>query len=244
MSIDNEAATAVATHVYGNPCDVRALFDFARSNNLRLIFDAAHAFGVEVDKRSVLSFGDASAISFHATKLFHTIEGGAVITQDDELAAKVACLRNFGLADQRSRYSFGINAKMNELEAAMGLCVLDDIDFILDRRRAQWKIYVDELASHVQLQRWSENVQNNGAYAPVIFETEEKTLSIHRSLLAQGVQSRRYFYPSLCSSSVIDDFTGCSNSISISERVLCLPIFPALQESEQELIISVVRAHL
>ncbi|MBE0421182.1 DegT/DnrJ/EryC1/StrS family aminotransferase [Pseudoalteromonas nigrifaciens] len=133
-NITPETSAIVPVHVFGNPCNVEKIQEIAQKHNLKVIYDAAHAFGTEYKGQSVLNYGDISTLSFHATKLFHTIEGGAVITNDDELAQKIRLLMNFGIVSPVKVNSLGTNAKMNEFEAAMGLCVLDEIDLVKSER--------------------------------------------------------------------------------------------------------------
>src|SRR5699024_3095839 len=151
-----QTSAIVPVHVFGNPCEVEAIQAIADKHDLKVIYDAAHAFASLYKGQSVLNFGDISTLSFHATKLFHTIEGGAVITNDDELAKKIRLLINFGITGPTTIERVGTNAKMNEFEAAMGLCVLDEIESIKAGRQQVWEIYQKELHSKVDFQQWSE----------------------------------------------------------------------------------------
>ena len=147
-----------------------------------MIYDAAHAFGSQYKGQSVLNYGDISTLSFHATKLFHTIEGGAVITNDNELAKKIRLLINFGITGPTSIESIGINAKMNEFEAAMGLCVLDEIETINEGRKQVWQKYYASLQDKVVFQQWNKHSFNNNAYAPVLFKSEAELLVVEAKL--------------------------------------------------------------
>ncbi|KAA0924182.1 DegT/DnrJ/EryC1/StrS family aminotransferase [Psychrobacter sp. ANT_H56B] len=239
--ITPNTSAIVPVHVFGNPCDVEAIQAIADKHKLKVIYDAAHAFGSEYKGQSVLNFGDISTLSFHSTKLFHTIEGGAVITNDDELAKKVRLMINFGISGPTSIDSVGTNAKMNEFEAAMGLCVLDEINTIRQQRKDIWQVYTNGLASIVELQQWNEHGKNNCAYAPVVFENEEQLLKIEAKLKESDILPRRYFYPSLDTLSYLDSKQICNNSRDIASRILCLPIYPTLEKENIKRILNIIK---
>ena len=239
--INPNTSAIVPVHVFGNPCDVEAIQAIADKHKLKVIYDAAHAFGSEYKDQSVLNFGDISTLSFHSTKLFHTIEGGAVITNDDELAKKVRLMINFGISSPTAIESVGTNAKMNEFEAAMGLCVLDEIDTIRKRREDIWQVYTNELSSIVEMQQWNEDGKNNCAYAPVLFESEEQLLKIEAKLKENDILPRRYFYPSLDTLSYLDSKQICNNSRDIASRILCLPIYPTLEKENIKRILKIIK---
>ena len=239
--ITPKTSAIVPVHVFGNPCDVEAIQSIADKHKLKVIYDAAHAFGSEYKDQSVLNFGDVSTLSFHSTKLFHTIEGGAVITNDDELAKKVRLMINFGISGPTSIESLGTNAKMNEFEAAMGLCVLDEIDTIRQRREDIWQVYTSELSNIVEQQQWNEHGKNNCAYAPVLSESEEQLLKIEAKLKEKDILPRRYFYPSLDTLSYLGSKQVCNNSRDIASRILCLPIYPELSNSNVGNIIQIIK---
>ena len=239
--INPNTSAIVPVHVFGNPCDVEAIQAIADKHKLKVVYDAAHAFGSEYEDQSVLNFGDISTLSFHSTKLFHTIEGGAVITNDDELAKKVRLMINFGISSPTSIESVGTNAKMNEFEAAMGLCVLDDVDTIRQRREDIWQVYTNELSNIVELQQWNKHGKNNCAYAPVLFENEDQLLKIEDKLKENDILPRRYFYPSLDTLSYLNSKQICNNSRDIASRILCLPIYPELSNSNVGNIIQIIK---
>lgn len=239
--INPNTSAIVPVHVFGNPCDVEAIQAIADKHKLKVVYDAAHAFGSEYEDQSVLNFGDISTLSFHSTKLFHTIEGGAVITNDDELAKKVRLMINFGISSPTSIESVGTNAKMNEFEAAMGLCVLDDVDTIRQRREDIWQVYTNELSNIVELQQWNKHGKNNCAYAPVLFENEDQLLKIEDKLKENDILPRRYFYPSLDTLSYLNSKQICNNSRDIASRILCLPIYPDLSNSNVGNIIQIIK---
>ncbi len=235
--INANTSAIVPVHVFGNPCDVEAIQAIANKHNLKLIYDAAHAFGSQYKDENVLNYGDISTLSFHATKLFHTIEGGAVITQSDELAHKIRLLINFGITGPTTIESVGTNAKMNEFEAAMGLCVLDEIETIKAGRKQVWETYQHALHSTLQLQQWNKHSDNNHAYAPVVFKSEEALLKAEANLKNNGIMPRRYFYPSLDTLDYLQAHQVCEHSRDLSKRILCLPIYPGLGKDVQEKII-------
>jgi len=241
--ITSNTSAIVPVHVFGNPCDVEAIQAIADKHKLKVVYDAAHAFGSEYKDQSVLSFGHISTLSFHSTKLFHTIEGGAVITNDDELAKKVRLMINFGISGPTSIDSVGTNAKMNEFEAAMGLCVLDEIDFIRQRREDIWQVYTNKLSSIVEMQQWNAHGKNNCAYAPVLFESEEQLLKIEAKFKENDILPRRYFYPSLDTLSYLDTKQVCNNSRDIASRILCLPIYPTLKLDDVQKIVTILESN-
>lgn len=225
----------LVTHVYGYPCDVDSIDEIAKKYNLKVIYDAAHAFGTSVNGRSLLSYGDISTCSFHATKLFHTGEGGCLVTRDPELARQMFLYRQFGHINDEY-YSMGINAKNSELHAAMGLCNLNHISDIMAKRKTQWLFYKDRLRdSDYQTLTIDESVDYNYAYFPLVFPSEEDLLNALKTLKEKDVMPRRYFYPSLNTLSYVNP-QSCPVSESIAKRVICLPLFYDLSEKDQEMI--------
>lgn len=235
--ITPNTSAIVPVHVFGNPCEVEKIQEIALKHNLRVVYDAAHAFGSQYKSQSVLNYGDISTLSFHATKLFHTIEGGAVITNDDELAKKIRLLINFGITSPTTVESVGTNAKMNEFEAAMGLCILDEIEAVKMGRKNVWQKYQAELpVEKLAFQYWNEHSQNNHAYAPVLFNSEDELLKVEIKLKENGILPRRYFYPSLDTLEYLNSNKVCINSRNIASRILCLPIYPGLKEVQNKII--------
>jgi dTDP-4-amino-4,6-dideoxygalactose transaminase len=235
LLITDKTSAIVPVHVFGNPCEVEQIQKIADKHKLKVIYDAAHAFGSEYKGESVLNHGDISTLSFHSTKLFHTIEGGAVITNDDDLAKKIRSQINFGISGQAKIDYIGTNAKMNEFEAAMGLCVLDDIENIKEQRANIWKKYKTNLQGLVDFQKWNEHSHNNYAYAPILFKSEDILLKVEAALKVKNIIPRRYFYPSLDTLNYLNNNQVCEASRDIARRILCLPIYPGL--TEQDLII-------
>jgi len=234
----------VPVHVFGNGCEVEEIEKIAKENNLKVIYDAAHAFGVQYKGQSILNYGDISTLSFHATKLFHTIEGGALIINDDELVEKARYLINFGIENQESIPELGTNAKMNEFEAAMGLCLLDEMGVVLEKRKEVFERYKKELSSVAQFQEQSINSTQNYSYFPIILENEEETLRIQQTLNEKQIFPRRYFKPSLDALSYIEPKQYAPVSRDISSRVLALPIFPELSEKGQAIITQTIKCVL
>jgi len=243
-SITKNTSAIVPVHVFGNGCEVEKVDQIAKENNLKLIYDASHAFNVKYKDQSILNYGDISTLSFHATKLFHTIEGGALIINDDNLAQKARYLINFGIESPESIPSLGTNAKMNEFEAAMGLCVLDEIENIINKREIIYNAYKKELSDIVQFQQQNEDSTLNYSYFPIILKDEEQTLKIQKALNDENIFPRRYFYPSLDTLIYIEPKQFMPISRDISSRILCLPLFSKLTINEQKRILIIIRENL
>jgi len=241
--ITEKTSAIVPVHVFGNPCEIEAIQNIADKHSLKVVYDAAHAFGSGYKGQSVLNYGDASTLSFHATKLFHTIEGGAVITSNDELARSIRQMVNFGMTSSTKIESVGTNAKMNEFEAAMGLCVLDEIENIKNGRQRIWQIYKRGLEGVVDFQKWNEFGRNNYAYAPVLFQFEADLLEVEAKLKKGGVLPRRYFYPSLDTLSYLNEKGACEVSRSIASRILCIPIYPSLEKDQIKKIVRIISGY-
>jgi dTDP-4-amino-4,6-dideoxygalactose transaminase len=235
----------LATHVFGNPCAIDEIETIAKENNLLVIYDAAHCFGTTYKNKSVMSFGDVSSISFHATKLFHTTEGGALICQSDELAKQFSLKRNFGHNGFDVFDGVGINGKNSEFHAAMGLCNLEHIDEIVSDRKAIHSFYDKHLAGlPLKKQKIQENTTvYNCSYYPVLFENEETLLKVKSALEQEQIFSRRYFYPSLNTLSFTQG-ECCPNSEYIAERILCLPVFFQIGEETISRIANIIRTTL
>ena len=235
-AITPRTTAILPTHVYGIPCDVERIQTIARKHGLKVIYDAAHAFGVNYGGRSLAAYGDAATLSFHATKLFHTVEGGAVVTEDDEVAHRISYMRNFGHNGQEAFWGLGINGKNSEFHAAMGLCNLRHLPRIL-QARAQVCAWYDELLAGTLLTRplLPEGTEYNYAYYPVLFPSEEALLRARDALNARQIFPRRYFYPSLQSLPYLDA-RDMPISEDISARVLCLPLYPELTHEEVSMI--------
>lgn len=234
----------MATHVFGIPCDVEKIEIIAKKYNLKVIYDGAHVFGVNYKGKSILEYGDISTLSFHATKVFHTVEGGGIVCNgSDQLKEKVSLLRNYGFKDQEYLY-VGINAKNSEFHAAMGLCNLKYIEENIMRRKKIFELYTNKLSEYVRTIRIPEDVEYNYAYYPVIFEDEETLLKVEQKLLKNNIYSRRYFYPSLNRLPYISLKNACPISEDISSRILCLPLYSELDLVTAENICEILNSCL
>lgn len=237
-AITDQTEAILATHCFGNPCDVEAIKRIADKYGLKVIYDAAHCFGTQYKGESIFKWGDISTTSFHATKLFHTIEGGAIFTEDPELLKKMAWSRNFGHNGPEDFHGVGINGKNSEFHAAMGLCNLKYVSQILKSRAEQAKFYLGFLKNKsIHLQKISNAVDFNYAYFPVVFENQEITLKVKAVLENSGIYPRRYFYPSLSTLNYLSNSNSTPISDNISSRILCLPMYFGLSEEEQKFII-------
>lgn len=217
----------VPVHVFGNACDVEAIDELGRRHGLKVVYDASHAFGVTYKGESLLKHGDAATLSFHATKLFHTVEGGAIVFKRKEDLERARQMINFGITGPETIEEIGINAKMNEFQAAMGLCVLDEIGQNLKSRRDVWRSYQEALAGRVAFQRQQPHTDQNYAYAPIVLASEQALKSMMDNLHAKGVVPRRYFYPSLERVRFYEQ-KRCPISSDIARRILCLPMYSGL----------------
>ena len=229
--ITKNTSAIVPVHVFGNGCEVEKIDAIANKNNLKVIYDAAHAFGVKYKGESILNYGDISTLSFHATKLFHSIEGGALVINDDSLVKKARYLINFGIKNAESIPELGTNAKMNEFEAAMGLCVLDDMQDLNVKRKTVYEFYKKELEGIVKFQEQNKDSTQNYSYFPIILENEEQLSQVEKSLHEKEIYPRRYFYPSLDTLTYINPKQFCEVSRDISKKILCLPMYAELNAS-------------
>jgi dTDP-4-amino-4,6-dideoxygalactose transaminase len=235
--ITSDTSAILATHVFGNPCDARAIGEIARCHKLKLIFDGAHAFGTRHKGESVFNFGDIATASFHATKLFHTVEGGAVVTGNENLLEEMAWLRNFGHHGPEEFRAVGINGKNSEFHAAMGLANLNHISEIIYQRRELCGVYDESLDGlHFRKQKMAADTEYNYAYYPVVFESETQVLKAMANLNANNIYPRRYFWPSLNTISYTRGKYTAEISEDISRRILCLPLYHGLKTSEVRMI--------
>ncbi|WP_396151065.1 DegT/DnrJ/EryC1/StrS family aminotransferase [Flavobacterium sp.] len=239
-AITPKTTAILATHVFGNPCHVEAIENIANKHNLAIIYDAAHCFGVTYDGTSIFNFGDVSTCSFHATKIFHTGEGGAMFCNDENLFQKLFYSHNFGHNGPLEFHGLGINAKISELQSAMGLAVFDELEFIFSERKKVVDFYLNNLVfTHISTMKIRENTQWNFSYFPVIFNSEEELLKVQNRLNESNIFPRRYFYPSLNS---IDFVKGAAMPISesIASKILCLPLYVGLEKQDLEKIITII----
>ncbi len=245
--ITDKTCAIVPVHVYGNVCDVEAIEKIAKKYNLRVIYDAAHVFGVKYKGRGIGSFGDASMFSFHATKVFNTIEGGCVTYSDETFAEKLKIQKNFGMAGQESYVEIAGNGKMNEFQAAMGLCNLRHTDEEIEKRKKCAEKYI-ELLSKNGLKVWTEqgNVTHNYAYFPVLFDKDvfgKSRDEVAKQLMEENIFARKYFYPL---TSEFECYTGKFTinptpvAKNAAENILTLPLYADLKEAEIEKICDII----
>jgi dTDP-4-amino-4,6-dideoxygalactose transaminase len=230
----------IATHVYGNPCDVEAIDTIAKKHNIKVIYDAAHAFGVKYKGQSIFNYGDVSTTSFHATKLFHTIEGGAVFTQDPDLLKRMAYMRNFGHDGPEKFNGVGINGKNSEFHAAMGLCNLPYMDALIQKRK-ELTVYYDEKLKGFKAQKpaIAPYTEYNYAYYPLQVTDEALLLRVVKALNEKEIYPRRYFYPALDQL----DYVQPGKLPAVHEaaaRALCLPFYPELSREEVDMICRII----
>ncbi|GAB3700980.1 DegT/DnrJ/EryC1/StrS family aminotransferase [Spirosoma flavus] len=241
--ITENTQAIMATHVYGNACRIDEIQAIADEFNLKVIYDAAHTFGAKYNGKSLLSYGDLSTCSFHATKVFHTVEGGCIVTDDDEMAEKLHFYRSFGHKNDDYR-SIGINAKNSEFHAAMGLCVLPKVPDLIAARKERFGLYDSQLDfSRIKRPTLLPGMDYNYAYYPVVFESEEVLLRVMEALIAQDILPRRYFYPSLNILPFAVEKTGkqpCPISEEAAICVLSLPMYPDLPAEVIDRIATIV----
>lgn len=240
-SITPATSGIVVTHVFGNPCNVEKIEDIAERYGLKVIYDAAHCFGTTFKGSSIFSRGDLSVTSFHATKIFQTVEGGAVFTNNPEMARKIELMRNFGHDGFGKFTGVGINGKNTEIHAAMGLCNLDYIDEVMEVRRKQCDYYTQKLdrLTGIYFQKISRDSHVIPAYYPVLFDDERQLLSVQSALESAGISARRYFNPSL---NKLDYVSPVPVPIAedISCRILCLPLYHTLTSDAQDMILGII----
>lgn len=228
-AITDKTTCILATHVFGNPCNIEAIEAIAAKHNLKVIYDAAHCFGVKYKGKSIFEYGDISTCSFHATKLFHTGEGGAIFCKEKNLYEKVFLSHAFGhLGD--NHIQLGINGKMSELSAAMGLAVLPYMDKIIETRKQKSELYSKNLNDRFNVFSIRENTLWNYSYYPILFNSETELTLTKVKLEENDILARRYFFPSLNNLEYLNAYCSCENSETIASRILCLPLYFELEE--------------
>ncbi len=243
-AITERTQAILAVHVYGYPSDVDAIAEIARKHNLKVVYDAAHAFGCKLNGSSLLNYGDLSTLSFHATKLFHTVEGGAIVAHTPQMADLINKIKSFGhLGDEY--YTLGVNGKNSEFHAAMGLCVLPNVAGIVHRRRLICETYDAELSDlGIVFSSIPENYEYNYAYYPVVFQNEAQLQAVKQALNSNQINPRRYFYPSLNTLPFLQIRQPCPVSEDISPRVMCLPLYDGLEKQDVMRISGLIRGVL
>jgi dTDP-4-amino-4,6-dideoxygalactose transaminase len=240
--ITENTSAILATHVYGYPCAVEKIEALAKKYNLKVIYDAAHAFGVKYNGNSILRYGDISTLSFHATKLFHTVEGGSITSNNPAINETLFHYHAFGHMGD-AYFTFGINGKNSEVHAAMGLCNLPKIkDFVVQRKAIAREYQLQLNSLPVFFPDVPKNVEYNYSYLPVIFRSERELLTVKDHLEVNQVNTRRYFYPSLNNLPYLNSAQTCPISEDISRRVLCLPFYQQLTFQELTHITSLIKA--
>ena len=240
-AITDKTTAILATHVFGNPCNVEAIDHLAKKYNLRVIYDGAHAFGVKYKDRSIFNYGDVSTCSFHATKLFHTGEGGAIFCKNNELNEELFYRHNFGHDGPLKFQGLGINAKMSELQAGMGLAVLPYIEKIITGRERIVKMYDTEI-DFKSLKRFKirEGTKWNNCYYPIILSSEVEVLALEKELNKKKIFPRRYFYPSLNNIPYLKSKKNMEISENVAKKILCLPLYHSLRREQVMDIISII----
>lgn len=241
LAQDQTLDAIVATHVYGNPCDVEGFEALGKEKHVKVIYDAAHTFGVKVGGQSVLNYGDASALSFHATKVFHTVEGGAVVFKDKQHFDKAKHMINFGIEPGKGIVETGINGKLNEYQAAVGLVNLERMDVVLQHRAELFSQYIAGLKDVVELPVWHSKANYNGAYMPIKLKNSQQATKLINKLAESNIQSRAYFSPAL--DSVFTDCKnhGSPNSDIVTDGILCLPLHVDLTKKDIKKVVSEIK---
>lgn len=239
-AITDKTTCILATHVFGNPCNIEEIEKIAKKHKLKVIYDAAHSFGVKYKDKSIFEYGDIITCSFHATKIFHTGEGGAIFCKDKDLYDKIFYHHNFGHKNPTEFFGLGINAKISELSAAMGLSVLPYLDDIISSRKTTVNLYNNFLKLNSK-QKIRTLTEWNYSYFPIIFQSEELLIKVVNSLNEKGIYPRRYFYPSLNKLPYVE-FSEMPISENISKTILCLPLFYGLDEEITKEIISTINS--
>ena len=249
-SITPDTEAILPVHAYGNPADISSIGKIADTFGLKVIYDAAQAFNVKYLGKSVMNYGDVSTLSFHATKTFHTVEGGAISTASDDLENTITLMRNHGIESEESVAIPGINAKMDEFQAIMGLLNLEKAEERIAERKMVYRRYKDELGDLVSFQKLTASQYNYG-YFPIVFGNRHQRDVIYERLRSIGFLSRKYFYPLTNNFSYAPNYSdtisvsgNLENAHYISERVLCLPIYPGIDDDSVNGIVSIIKKYL
>ena len=246
--ITKDTCAIVPVHVYGNICRVYDIEEIARKHGLAVIYDAAHTFGEKIDNKGVCSFGDASILSFHATKVFNTIEGGAVCLKDQNLFDRLHSLKDFGIIDEENIDGVGANAKMNEFQAAMGLCNLRHVDGEIEKRRTIVERYREgfEGVKGLKLNKIQKNVRSNYAYFPLVFDDDFRCSRdrVVEELKSENIFARKYFWPITSTFACYKEMFSAAETptaMDISSRVITVPLYADLDISEVDRICRIIR---
>lgn len=236
-NITSATSAILPVHVFGAPCNVERIQNIAAKHGLKVIYDAAHAMAVNIRGKSILSYGDISCVSFHATKLFNTAEGGACVTDDDSLAKRLRRMRFFGFDEQKKISDYGMNAKMTEISAALGLANLKWLDRVRENRRKRYEFYYNALSElpFVKFQKYDPD-EYNYSYMPILFENEEVMFRAMSRLAADDIYPRRYFHPSLNELPIFKPQAPMPVSEHVAQCILCLPLYDTLTPDDIERI--------
>ncbi|WP_201537895.1 DegT/DnrJ/EryC1/StrS family aminotransferase [Psychrobacter immobilis] len=245
-AITENTVAILPVHCYGIACDVEALQNIANKHDLKLVYDAAHAFGVRYNDQSLLNYGDLSTVSFHATKVFNTFEGGAIICHSAEMKQRIDQLKNFGIIDETTVNDISLNGKLSEVHAALGLLQLKSIDKILEARMQVDQSYRNALANikGIQCIQRDNLDKDNYAYFPIIISDDYPLTrnQLFEKLKAHNIFSRKYFYPLMTDLNIYKQYkSDTPNAKLLSEQVLCLPMYPALESDVIETIIKIIK---
>jgi dTDP-4-amino-4,6-dideoxygalactose transaminase len=240
-AITDKTTCILATHVFGNPCNVEEIERIAKKHNLKVIYDAAHCFGVRYKGKSIFEYGDVSTCSFHATKLFHTGEGGAIFCKDPELFNQIFYSHNFGHNGPLAFHGLGINGKISELQAAMGLAVLSFMDEIIEGRKRVTETYTIHFENHSRIKalKIRSETQWNHSYYPILFESEQDLIAAENELNGNDILARRYFYPCLSDLDYVNSY-DVYVAKNIASRILCLPLYYNLSISDTKKVTSII----
>ncbi len=246
--ITKRTSAILAVHVFGNPCNIAALEKIAKKHRLKLIFDAAHAFGVRYKGKSICEYGDVSVLSFHAVKLFNTVEGGAIVARTEQVSHKCKLFRNFGFESEEEIVLPGINAKMSEFHAAMGLCNLKSIGRVIEKNRKFFELYLRLLSgANVKFQK-PEVSRVVHTYMPVCFDSKVTRDKVYDYLMKNGYSSRKYFYPLASDfeylhvkSKKVKESIGLINAKKVADTILCLPLYPSMEKRDIQEICKLVK---
>ncbi len=249
-AITPHTTAIMPVHVYGNPCDITRIQDIADKYGLKIIYDAAHAFGVELDGKSILEAGDMSTLSFHATKVYNTVEGGALICHDEKTKQRIDYLKNFGFAGETEVIGFGINGKMDEVRSAFGLLNLKQVDKAIEARHKVALQYREGLKNvpGITLMQDIPNVRHNYAYFPIFIDAEKYGMTrdeLYFKMKENGVLGRRYFYPLISTFSTYRGLDSARpenlpNATRIADSVICLPMYYGLTEEDVQRILKII----
>jgi len=240
--ITERTKALMAVHVFGYACNVDKIGSIAEKHNLKVIYDGAHCFGCQYNGKSLASYGDVSTLSFHATKIYNTIEGGACIVKDKNVSNRLELEKRFG-HEGDDHLIHGINAKASEFQAAMGLANLPHIERIMAERKSLSELYDKELEDCLRKPKSQKGLTYNYAYYPVVFKSESELLKVSNILNKSGIYPRRYFYPSLNKVPYING-ESCPVSEDISTRIACLPLYVGLEKENVKRISRIIKESL